>query len=157
MIKSAVRYVVRFSIRSLFLWVLLGAVVVSGTRWWLRVSEERRYLAEFDPTRNEIFDWPEDRQAIAKPVFDEMRAELMDAWFRSEEQKLVICNRYIDVLAQSHDQWHQPDLGRAFHRLGGILGLSDHNTAKLAARLGYDVETGQRFPLALEAEPVTGK
>lgn len=138
---------VKFSIRSLLLLTLIVAVGLAGTRWWLRVSEERRRLSEFDPTLNEIFDWPEDRQAIAKPVLDEMRAELLDAaWFSSEERKLAICNRYIDVLAQSHDKWYRPDLGRAFYDLGCILRFSDEEKEKLAARLGYDVNTGSRIP-----------
>jgi hypothetical protein len=132
----------------LFLLTLLVAIGASCARWWLRVSEDGRYLSEFDPTLDQIFDWPDDRKAIAKPVLDEMRAELMDAaWFGSEEQKLAICNRYIDILAQSHDQWDRPDLGRAFADLGGILRFSDSETEGLAARMGFDVEADRRARL----------
>jgi hypothetical protein len=118
---------------------------MAGVRWWLRVSEERRWLSEFDPTRDQIFDWPEDRKAIARPVLDEMRAELLDAaWFGPQERKLAICNRYIDVLAPAHDRSYRPDLGRAFADLGAILRFSDDEAAKLAARLGFDVEADRR-------------
>jgi hypothetical protein len=138
----------KFSIRSLFLLVMLVALGASGARWWLRVSEEQRYLSEFDPTLNQIFDWPEDRKAIAKPMLDEMRSELMDAaWFGSQEQKLAICNRYIDTLAQSHHKSYRTDLGRAFADLGGILRFSDDETEKLAARLGFDMKADRRAML----------
>src|SRR5688572_32778426 len=116
----------KFSIRSLFLLILLAAIGASGARWWLRVSEERRYLSEFDPTRDQIVNWPEDRQAVAKPVLDDLRAELMDAaYFASKQRKLAICNRYIDLLSQTHKKSYRADLGRAFADLGGILEFPD--------------------------------
>jgi hypothetical protein len=141
---------VKFSIRSLLLLVLLAAVGLSGLRWWLLVSEERRLLHSFDPTLNEIFDWPEDRQELAKPVLDEMRAELLDAaWFGSEEQKLAICHRYADILAQRHDRWDRPDLGRAFAHLGDILGFPQENTDQLAGQLGFDAARDRRIMMEL--------
>jgi hypothetical protein len=55
-------------------------------------------LSGFDPTLDQIFDWPKDRKEIAKPVLDEMHAELMDAtYFSSKEHKLAICKRYIET------------------------------------------------------------
>ena len=115
-------------------------------RWWLFVSEERRWLSEFDPTRDHIFDWPEDRKEIAKPVLDEMRAELMNAaYFGPEEHKLAICKRYIEILEQSHDKWYQPDLGQVFADLGGILGFTEDETQTLVDGLGYDVRAGRRI------------
>jgi hypothetical protein len=135
----------KFSIRSLFLLMLLAAVGASGARWWLRVSEERRYLSDFDPTRDQIVNWPEDRQALAKPLLDDLRAELMDAaYFASKERKLAICNGYIDLLSQSHHKSYCVDLGRAFADLGGILAFSDADKKRLAARLGFDVEADRR-------------
>jgi hypothetical protein len=114
----------------------------------LRVSEERRYLSEFDPTRDQIVNWPEDRQAIAKPVLDDLRAELMDAaYFASKQRKLAICNRSIDLLAQSHHKSYRSDLGRAFADLGEILRFPDADTERLAARLGFDVEADRRAQL----------
>jgi hypothetical protein len=136
---------VRFSIRSLLLMIFVAAVGASGARWWLRVSEERRYLSEFDPTRDQIVNWPEDRQAIARPVLDDLLAELMDAaYFASKQRKLAICNRYIDLLSQSHHKSYRADVGRAFADLGEILRFPDADTKRLAARLGFDVEGDRR-------------
>lgn len=135
----------RFSSRSLLLLVLLAAVGTAGLRWWLGVSEERRLLNEFDPTLNEIFDWPEDRKAIARPVLDQMRAELLGAaWFGSQRQKLEICNRYAAVFEQQHDRWDRPDLGRAFAHLGDILRFPQETTDQLAGRLGFDAARDRR-------------
>jgi hypothetical protein len=141
---------VTFSIRTLLLLILIVACGMSGTRWWLHVSQERRKLSEWDPTRNEIFDWAEPRKAIAAPVLDEMRSELMRAaYFDSKERKLAICNRYIDTLLRpydKHDKYYRPDLGRAFDQLGAILEFSEEDTERLAARLGYDLKNDCRIP-----------
>ena len=103
-------------------------------------------MSGFDPTLDQIFDWPDDRREIAKPVLDEMHAELMDAtYFSSKEHKLAICKRYIEILEQSHDEWYQPDLGRVFADLGGILGFTEDETQTLVDGLGYDVRSGRRI------------
>lgn len=127
----------RFTIRFLIFVMVLVAVTSSAASWWLRVSQEREALRQFDPFRAELFDVPDEHKAKVAPVIDELRARLMDAaWFGDRAEKLSILRYYAQVIRQMFDRCNWPEYGYTYIAFGNVLGFPDD----VCEELGYEFD-----------------